>query len=164
MMVVRDGTPADAYACAAIYAPYVAETAISFEAVAPDAAEMARRIQQLSASHAWLVLERDRRVVGYAYGGPFRSRDAYRFACEVTIYLELGLRRAGGGRLLYTALLQRLAVRGYRTAIAVITLPNPASLGLHAALGFRPVGTLEQIGYKHNRWHDVAWAQRPLAA
>ena len=109
------------------------------------------------------MLEDDGRVTGYAYGGPFKERAAYRFACEVSVYLELGLRRSGGGRALYSALWPRLAERGYRTAAAVMTLPNDASVGLHSALGFAPVGTFRRVGWKHGRWHDVAWMQRDLA-
>lgn len=159
---VRAATPDDASHCAAIYAPYVRDTAITLEVEPPEAAELARRIAAATERYAWLVLEDDGRVTGYAYGGPFRERAAYRFACEVSVYLEPGLRRSGGGRALYSALLPRLAERGYRTAAAGITLPNEASVGLHRSLGFVPVGTFRRVGWKHDRWHDVAWMQRDL--
>src|SRR5689334_19988384 len=161
-MIVRDATTADAARCAEIYAPYVEETAVSFEAVAPDADEMARRIAAAAERHAWLVLEDDGDVVGYAYGGPHAARAAYRWSCEVSVYLEMGRRRTGGGRALYEVLLARLAERGYRRACAGMTLPNDASAGLHRAMGFEPVGTYRRIGYKHGTWHDVAWVQRDL--
>lgn len=160
---VRDASAQDADACAAIYAPYVTNTAISFETDPPCAAEMAERIAAATRTHAWLVLEDQGRVVGYAYGGPYKSRAAYRWSCEVSIYLEIGRRRTGAGRALYGALLPRLAERGYHTAVAGMTLPNDASLGLHRAMGFEPVGTYRRIGWKHGAWHDVAWAQLPLA-
>jgi L-amino acid N-acyltransferase YncA len=160
--VVRDATGADAGACAAIYAPYVRDTAVTFETEPPDPAEFARRIAAATARHAWLVLEDDGRVTGYAYGGRFKERAAYRYACEVSVYLEQGLRRSGGGRALYSVLLARLAERGYRTAAAGIALPNDASTALHSALGFVTVGTFRRIGWKHDRWHDVAWMQRDL--
>lgn len=160
---VRDASERDAEACAAIYAPYVTDTAISFESDPPSVAEMARRIAAALRTHAWVVLEDGGRVVGYAYGGPFKSRMAYRWSCEVSVYLERGLRRSGGGRALYEALFARLAQRGFRTAVAGMTLPNEASAGLHRALGFEPVGTYRRIGWKHDSWHDVAWVQRPLA-
>jgi L-amino acid N-acyltransferase YncA len=163
-MVVRDASERDADACARIYAPYVTDTAISFETEPPSATEMARRIAAARSTHAWLVAEDEGRVVGYAYGVPFRPRAAYRWSCEVSVYLELGRRRTGAGRALYEALLARLADRGYRTALAGMTLPNEASEGLHRALGFEPVGTFRRIGFKHGRWHDVAWTQRTLAA
>jgi L-amino acid N-acyltransferase YncA len=161
--LIRDATERDAEACAAIYAPYVTDTPISFETEPPSPADMAERIAAASRTHAWLVLEDEGRVVGYAYGGPFHRRAAYRWACEVSAYLELGRRRTGGGRALYEALLTRLTERGFRMAVAGMTLPNDASVGFHRAMGFEPVGTYRRIGFKHGTWHDVAWTQRPLA-
>jgi phosphinothricin acetyltransferase len=159
---VRDARQHDAEACAAIYAPYVTDSTVSFEDEPPTAAEMAQRIETAQQSHAWLVLEHDDRVVGFAYGGQFRTRAAYRWSCEVSVYIELGRRRSGAGRALYDALLERLAERGFATAFAGMTLPNDASKGLHRAMGFQPVGVFRQVGWKHGRWHDVAWMQRPL--
>jgi L-amino acid N-acyltransferase YncA len=161
--IVRDASERDAPACAAIYAPYVTDTAVSFESDPPSPADMAARIGAASRSHAWMVLEAGGRVVGYAYGGPFQARAAYRWSCEVSVYVELGRRRTGSGRMLYEALLPRLAARGFRVAVAGMTLPNDASVGLHRALGFEPVGIYRQIGFKHGCWHDVAWTQRALA-
>lgn len=160
--MIRDASTGDAEACAAIYAPYVTDTAISFELEPPSPAEMARRITDAQAAHAWLVFEDGGHVVGYAYGGPFRTRSAYRWSCEVSVYLEMGRRRTGAGRALYEALFARLAERGYRTLVAGMTLPNDASLGLHRAMGFEPIGTYRRIGWKNSTWHDVAWAQRLL--
>lgn len=159
---VRDASERDAGACAAIYAPYVTGTAITFETEPPRPAEMARRIAAAVRTHAWVVLEDGGRVVGYAYGGPYKSRPAYRWSCEVSVYMEPGRRCTGGGRALYRALFDRLAERGFRTAVAGMTLPNEASAGLHRAMGFEPVGTYRRIGWKHGAWHDVAWVQRPL--
>lgn len=158
--MIRPATRDDAAACAAIYAPYVTDTAISFETEPPSAAQMATRIES---SIAWFVLEDDGRVVGYAYAGRFHPRAAYRWACEVSVYLEQGRRRTGAGRALYDVLLPHLAGRGYRMAIAGMTLPNEASAGLHRALGFEPVGTYRRIGYKFGAWHDVGWWQLALA-
>jgi len=121
---------------------------------------MARRI---AAAHDWLVLEDGGRVVGYAYAGTFHARAAYRWACEVSVYLEHGFSRRGGGRALYSELLPRLTRRGFRVAIAGMTLPNEGSVGLHRAFGFEPVGTYRRIGFKFGRWHDVAWTQLMLA-
>ncbi|RZU19632.1 phosphinothricin acetyltransferase [Kribbella rubisoli] len=163
MVQVRDASAADAEACAAIYAPYVTDSAITFEIDPPGPAEMASRIAQAQSTHAWLVVEDEDRVIGYAYGGPMKPRAAYRWSCEVSVYLEPGRRRTGAGRALYEALFARLTARGYRTAVAGMTLPNPASEGLHKSLGFEPIGTYRNIGWKLNTWHDVAWVQRPLA-
>ena len=162
-MLVRDASETgDAAACAAIYAPYVRDTAITFEWDPPSDEEMAQRIESSRRTHAWLVAEEDGRVVGYAYGRPFKERAAYQWSCEVSVYVEVGRRRTGAGRALYEELFTRLAARGYVTACAGMTLPNDASAGLHKAMGFEPVGTYRRIGWKHNTWHDVAWAQRPL--
>jgi phosphinothricin acetyltransferase len=158
--MVRPATTHDAEACAAIYAPYVTDTAITFEEDPPTTADMAGRI---AGAIAWFVLEDEGRVAGYAYAAPFHPRAAYRWACEVSVYLELGRRRTGAGRALYDALLPHLARRGYRQAIAGMTLPNAASEGFHRAYGFEPVGTYRRIGYKDGAWHDVAWTQRALA-
>ena len=159
-MTVREATPRDAAACGVIYAPFVTDTAISFEEVAPTEAEMAARI---AAAILWLVLEDEGRVVGYAYAGPFAPRAAYRWACEVSVYLEPGRSRRGGGRALYEALLAGLRDRGYLMAVAGMTLPNPASENFHRALGFEPVGVYRRIGWKLGAWHDVAWTQKVLA-
>ncbi len=161
--IVRDASMDDAKACAAIYAPYVTGSAITFEAKPPSVAEIAERIATASRSHAWFVLEDRGRVVGYAYGGRFNARPAYRWACEVSVYLESGRRRTGGGRMLYESLFTRLIDRGFTVAVAGMTLPNEASTGLHRAMGFEPVGTLRRIGFKEGRWHDVAWYQLQLA-
>jgi L-amino acid N-acyltransferase YncA len=159
---IRDAGPADAAACAAIYAPYVRDTAITFELEPPTAAQVADRIATALRTHAWLVLDDAGTVAGYAYGTGYRARPAYRWTCEVSVYLELGRRRTGAGRALYEVLLDRLAARGYRTAIGGITLPNPASVGLHAALGFEPAGTVRRVGWKLGGWHDVAFMRRDL--
>ena len=159
---VRLATPADAEACAAIYAPYVEGTAISFELVAPSVAEMSERIEAALATHAWFVHERDGLVAGYAYGGPMHRRAAYRWSCEVSVYVERESRGGGIGTALYGALFERLAARGYLQAIAGMTLPNEASAALHTAMGFQSIGVYRRIGYKLGSWHDVEWIQRAL--
>ena len=160
--LVRDATVDDAAACARIYEPYVRDTVVSFELEPPTAAEVAGRIAAALARHAWLVLEDDGRVTGYAYGSTFNARAAYDWTTSVSVYTEPGRRRTGAGRALYTALLDRLAARGYRTALAGIALPNDASVGLHTAMGFELVGTYRRVGWKLGRWNDVARYQRPL--
>lgn len=161
---IREATAADAARCAAIYAPYVTGTAITFEIEPPGTEEFARRIATASASHAWLVADHDGEVVGYAYGHDFADRPAYGWSCETSIYLDRGHRGQGIGGALYAALLPRLAGRGYRRAFAGVTLPNDASLGLHHAFGFADAGCYRRVGWKHGAWHDVAWLQRDLQA
>ena len=163
---VRDADPArDAAACAAIYAPHVEGSPVSFEERAPSAEEMAARIERYAASHAWLVAERDGRgrVVGYAYATAFNERPAYRWSAGVSVYVAEGERGRGAGRALYTALFERLRERGFRMACAGITLPNEASVALHEQLGFEPVGVNREIGWKHGAWRDVGWWQLELA-
>jgi phosphinothricin acetyltransferase len=159
---VRDATEQDAAACAAIYAPYVTDTAITFELEPPTVPEMAGRIAAARATHAWLVLEHAGSISGYAYAGPYKARAAYRYSCEVSVYLEAGRRRTGGGRALYEALFARLVERGFRTLVAGMTLPNEASVGLHRAVGFQPIGTFRHVGWKLGEWRDVLWMQRRI--
>lgn len=160
-MPIRDATPEDAPACAAIYAPYVTDTVISFEDEPPSATEMARRIAD---AHAWLVLEDDGHVAGFAYAHRFAERAAYQWSCETSIYLERGRRRTGAGRALYETLFERLREHGLCRAFAGMTLPNDASAGLHRALGFEPAGVYRRVGWKHGAWRDVAWVQKDLHA
>lgn len=165
MSTIRDADPVrDGAACAAIYAPHVAGSVTSFEEEAPDADEMGRRIAAYSASHAWIVLERDGEVVGYAYGCPHRPRAGYRTTAEVAVYVAAGHTGTGAGRALYENLLARLRAQGIRLALAGITLPNPASQRLHESLGFEPIGVFRNIGFKAGRWCDVGWWQLDLAA
>ncbi len=159
---VRDATPADGAACAALYAPYVVGTTVSFEEQPPDAGEMTARIAAAQQRHAWLVAEREGRLVGYAYGGAFRARPAYRHSCEVSVYVDADARGGGVGSLLYARLLERMRDAGMRVAVAGATMPNDASERLHRRLGFEEVGIFREVGFKHGRWCDVRWFQKSL--
>lgn len=163
-MRIRHADPdGDAGACAAIYEPYVRGTVISFEDRPPDRDEMARRITRISSRLPWLVAEEDGTVTGYAYASPHRDRAAYRWAVDVAVYVAADHHRRGIARALYERLFDLLGAQGIRMACAGVTLPNPASVGLHEALGFQPVGVYRRIGWKHGAWHDVGWWQRELA-
>jgi phosphinothricin acetyltransferase len=163
-LLIRDADPSqDAAACTAIYAPHIEGSAVSFEERAPDEAELARRIERCSATHAWLVAELEGEVVGYAYATAFNERPAYRWSTSVSVYVGEGARGQGVGRALYEALFKRLRERGFRMACAGITLPNEASVGLHEGLGFEQVGVNPQIGWKEGGWRDVGWYQLELA-
>lgn len=147
----------------AIYEPIVRNTAVSFELEPPTVEQLADRLQSISEHDPWLVSERDGQIAGYAYASAFRGRDAYRATRETTVYVGAEHQRRGVGRQLMTGLLSQLTARGARVAIAVVALPNPASVALHEALGFRHAGTLHEVGYKFGRWHDEGFWELPLA-
>lgn len=159
---LRLATPADAPAIAAIYAPYVTDTAISFELVPPDAAEMAARMEKIIVRTPYVVAELDGAVRGYAYGSRHRDRAAYDWTVETTVYVDRTIHRQGLGRRTMTAVLEILRLQGAHLAVAGITPPNPGSIGLHAALGFEHIGSFEAIGYKFGTWHGVEWMAMEL--
>ena len=162
-MSIRDARDDDAGDIAAIYAPIVEETTISFELEAPSASEMLARIQRVRASaKPWLVAELDGRLVAYSYAGRYRERPAYRWSVESSICVSRDCRGRGIGRELYAALLRALAESGIRSVYAAIARPNPASERLHKALGFEMIGTFRDAGFKHGAWRDVDWWQRQL--
>ena len=154
----------DAAACAAIYAPYVTSSAATFEEVVLGAAQFAERIATTTRTYPWLVLEDDGRVFAYAYAASHRARSAYRWTVEVGIYVDAIRHRSGAGRRLYGALLDLLRRQNLRLALAGITVPNDASIGLHRAMGFEEVGIFREVGWKAGAWRDVAWWQLNLAA
>lgn len=163
---IRLAKAGDAKAIAAIYAPIVENTAISFETSVPDEGEFIRRLHRNFETHPWLVCAGGDGAVGdvagYAYASEFRARAAYRWSCEVSVYVASDAQRNGTGHRLYLALFDLLIRQGYRRAYAGITLPNPASVGLHEALGFETVGIYRSVGFKLGAWHDVGWWQRAL--
>jgi L-amino acid N-acyltransferase YncA len=162
-ITIRVAEPGDADAVAAIYAPIVRETAISFETEPPSADEMAARIGATLPTHPWLVAVRGGEVVGYAYGGQHQQRAAYRWSVNVSAYIDAATRRAGVGRALYGRLLPVLRAQGFRSAFAGITLPNEASVGLHEAVGFTPLGVYHHVGFKLGAWRDVGWWRLALS-
>jgi phosphinothricin acetyltransferase len=163
-MIVRVARADDADAIADIYRPYVSGTVITFEDDAPPAAEIRTRMAAGGGLYPWFVAEADNMVAGYAYAAAFRTRTAYRFAVETTVYVREGCGRRGIGRALYAPLLQSLEEQGFTQAIAAISLPNADSVGFHEALGFVHAGTYRRVGWKLGRWIDVGLWQRPLAA
>ena len=162
---IRLAAPDDAAVIAAIYAPIVETTAISFEEVAPDAAEIRRRIEATLGPFPYLVAVGEAGVAGYAYASAYRPRAAYRWSVAVSVYVGEAGRRRGTGAALYRALFAILTRQGYQSAFAGITLPNAASVALHEAVGFRLSGTDPRAGHKFGRWWDVgrfAFAFNPL--
>lgn len=165
MIRLRAATPADASQIAAIYAPYVAASAVSFETEPPSAQTMRRRMEAADGLYPWIVATPDGSdvLLGYAYATRFREREAYRFCVETTVYVAGDAHRQGVGRLLYDALLDTLREQEFTQAIAAITLPNEPSIALHEAVGFRRAGVYREVGYKQGRWMDVGLWQCSLA-
>lgn len=166
MARIRLASEDDAAQIQAIYAPIVRDTIISFETVAPTVDEIRARIRSTLERLPWLVLIQEDALLGYAYASQHRTRIGYQWSVDVSVYVHPDARRKGAARALYTSLLNILIIQGFFNAYAGIALPNAASVGLHEALGFQPVGVYHGVGYKLGAWHDVGWWHlrlRPLA-
>jgi len=161
---IRPATPADIPAITHIYAHAVRHGTASFELEPPDEAEMMRRQRTLSdGGYPYLVAEIGGAVMGYAYVGPYRTRPAYRYTVENSIYIAADARRRGIGRMLLGRLIAECEVRNYRLMIAVIgDSAQTPSIELHRSAGFKLVGAFEGVGYKFDRWLDSVLMQRPL--
>ena len=161
--MLRFATPQDAPGLLEIYAPYVTGTIVSFEYDVPTLEEFARRIQDTTARFPYLVWEEDGAPLGYAYAHPYAARPAYQWSAELTVYLRQGAARRGLGSRLYGALFELLRLQGVRTVYGCVTAENAPSVAFHQALGFREAGRFSQVGYKHGRWLDVLWLEKPIA-
>ncbi len=161
--VIRPAQADDGAAVAAVYGPYVRNTPVSFEVEPPTDAAMTERITGTLGTHPWLIAERQGVVVGFAYAGKHSQRAAYRWTVDVTVYVRDSERRTGVGRQLYQALLATLRLQGFRSAFAEIVLPNPSSVRLHEAMGFKHIGVHNDIGHKLGRWHDIGYWRLGLA-
>ena len=161
---IRPATLADVPAITRIYAQSVSTGTASFELEPPDEAEMARRMQALfDSGYPYIVAEIGGAIAGYAYAGSYRPRPAYRFSVEDSIYVDPKAQRRGAGRLLLERLIEECERRGFRQMVAVIgDSAQTPSIELHRALGFRMVGTVENVGYKFGRWLDSVNMQRAL--
>lgn len=161
-MTVRFATEADAGRLLVVYAQYI-DTSVTFEYDLPAEAEFAARIRDITESWPYLICEEGGKTAGYAYAHLARERKAYGWYVELSIYLDRSRTGQGLGKRLYGLLLDILRAQGVRTAMGCVTLPNPASEALHAALGFDRAGVSRSAGYKNGAWHDVAWFEKPLA-
>lgn len=164
MATIRLADERDTAQIAAIYAPYVRGTSVSFEIEPPTIEEMRDRIVGTLHRLPWLVCDNGGTIAGYACAGPHRTRWGYQWSADVSAYVDRRYQRMGVGRALYTSLLAALQAQGFFAACAGIALPNAASVGLHEAMGFEPVGVYRAIGYKSGAWHDVGWWQLSLRA
>jgi len=154
----------DASVIAGIYAPYVSDTAITFEIdPPPDAEEIASRMRRIGAIYPWLVASMHGEIAGYAYACENRTRAAYRWSVDAAVYLRDSAHRKGMGRGLYERLFALLRMQGFVNAFAGITLPNAPSVGLHEAFGFRLIGVHQDVGWKLGAWRDVGWWQLSLS-
>jgi len=164
-VAIRLAKTSDIPAITRIYAHAVEHGTASFELTPPDEAEMARRMIDLTGKgYPYLAGEIEGALAGYAYAGPYRARPAYRLTVEDSVYIAPDRHRRGIGRTLLAALIEATAVRGFRQMIAVIgdSPRQAASIGLHETLGFRHVGILQDVGFKHGRWLDSVLMQRAL--
>ncbi len=168
-VTIRVATQRDAEALRAIYAPYVQETAVTFEYDIPSVAEFARRIGDTLQRYPYLAAECAGTVVGYAYAGPFQSRPAYDWSVETSIYVGQGHRRQGVGSSLYGALEAALRAQGILNINACIACAREAdpflpadSIPFHEQAGFRPVGRFHKCGYKFERWYDILWMEKHI--
>jgi L-amino acid N-acyltransferase YncA len=155
--MIRPCIPRDAAAICAIYNPFVRDTVITFEETPVSTAEMAQRITDVTASFPWLVAEEEGAIAGYAYATPWKTRSAYRFSVETTVYVAPGHARRGLGLALYRELIAALRKLDVHCAVGGIALPNPASVALHEKLGFKKIGQFVEVGRKFDRWVDVGY-------
>src|SRR5262245_31257424 len=155
--MIRIASEADADEILRIYAPAVRDQVTSLETQVPTPAEMRRRIRVTLTHYPWLVFEHHGRLDGFAYAGPYRQRQAYKWSVEVSIYVDSAVRRQGRGRALYLRLFEILQSQGYCAAVAGIVMPNHASRLMHEAIGFQAAGIVPAVGYKFGAWRDVGW-------
>ena len=165
MVTIRDAAPADIPAIHAIYAHHVLHGLASFEETPPPVEEIGARFEAVvSAGKPYIVAEIDGRVAGYGYASAYRTRSAYRYTLENSIYVADGMRGKGVGSALLTALVERCRRGPWRQMLAIIgDSGNAASIGVHRKAGFRQVGVLERVGYKHGRWVDSVLMQLELS-
>ena len=168
---IRIAAPEDAGPLLEIYAPYVENTAISFEYKTPSIEEFRRRIAQTLEKYPYLLAERDGKILGYAYASPFHEREAYSWAVETSIYVDGNQKKAGIGRRLHEALEKALREQNVLNMNACIAYPvqedehlTRNSVQFHAHMGYRLVGEFYQCGYKFDRWYNMVWMEKHIGA
>lgn len=161
-MKLRCVSPSDAQVLLNIYAPYVTDSAVSFELELPSISVFTQRINDYSVRFPWIVAEDDDGILGYAYAFSYRERKAYQWCVETSVYLAPEAKGKGVGKKLYARLFEVLGEMHFTRAYAVITLPNEASTRFHSKMGFESFATYHNVGFKFNRWHDVHWMEKVI--
>ena len=167
---IRSATVEDAEKLLEIYSYYVTNTAISFEYDVPAIEEFTSRIENTLKKYPYLVLEAEGEIKGYAYSGPFKTREAYKYSVENTIYLKNGVQKKGYGKALLTELEKQLKERGFTNANVCIAFTenedeylNNNSTQFHGYMGYRLVGVFHKCAYKFDRWYDMLWMEKHIA-
>ncbi len=160
--MIRMASRTDAQAVRYIYSPSVLKTATSFEVDLPPVEEFEKRIEEIQKQFPWLVCELNGVVVGYAYASPHRTRSAYAWSVESTVYVDESCRRQGIAKILYEKLFQILKQQGVVNVLAGITIPNMESIYFHESMGFQKIAQFKDIGFKMGKWWDVGWWQLQL--
>lgn len=170
-MIIRTAVPEDAEALLEIYAPYVRNTAITFEYTVPDTEEFKQRIENTLTKYPYLVAEEKGKILGYAYAGSFHAREAYQHAAEVSVYVKSGSHRKHIGSTLYRELERHLLRQNVFLLYACVTVPeqedahiSDTSIRFHEKMGYRAVGKHELCGYKFDTWYSVAWLEKLLCS
>ena len=147
-----------------IYRPIIENTSISFEYDVPTVEQFTSRVINILKTHPWLVCTHQGQLAGYAYASPHRSRKAYQWSTELSVYIAENYLKMGIAKALYQVLIKGLKLQGFHTALAGITLPNKASVQFHESIGFIPIGTYHNVGFKFGKWHSVGWWEYQLAS
>lgn len=155
--MIRAATRADVPAILEIYAPYIRETAITFEYEVPEISDFLARFDRITEKYPWLVWEEDGRILGYAYADQAFARAAYAWDADMSIYLDMDVRGRGIGAKLYGCLEEIMTSYGYHNLYAIITGDNLASVRFHERRGYEHLGTLVKSGWKFGKWYDVYW-------
>ena len=161
-VMIGSATHADAQEMLALYAPYVLHTTVTSEYDPPSLEEFVGRIRTYTAKTPWLCCVVDGQIVGYGYASPHRTRAAYQWSCETSIYTKMGFHRRGIATALYSALFDLLAYQGYYSIYVGVTCPNPRSMAFHMSMGFERMGAYHNSMYKFGKWRDVIWMGKSL--
>ena len=161
-MNIRFAAPEDSRELLRIYARYIA-TPITFEYALPTEQEFADRIRAISECYPYILCEENGKITGYAYACGYRTREAYQWDAEASVYIDQGFTSRGLGKMLYRILIELLRLQGVKTLYGGVVTPNIKSEALHKSLGFQIIGTARNTGYKNGKWHDVAWFEKQIS-